>query len=513
MRFRHVALALCLAGLASAPWSAKSKTAPTGPSQPGLNLQIQAETLHLPNGMTFILVPEKGAPVFSGYIVFKVGGVNSVPGDSGLAHMFEHMAFKGTRHIGTRDWAKEKPIFEALRKAGDKLTTLKATGKASPGEIKALTEQVKKLTAEEHKYIVKDEFDRWYTLAGERGLNASTGEDITQYFVSLPNNALELWMLMESQRIREPVMREFYSERDVIYQERLMRTENSPFGKLYEHYQATAFMAHPYRIPTIGWSSDIKALTMKQAEDFFHKYYSPSNAVGVLAGNFDVSQAKKWIDEYFGTIPRRGDPIPIVTKEPVQQEPRSVTVEYKANPMMLMGFHKPTWPDADDAVMDVISTALTDGLTSRLYKRLVAKDHLAAAVQSWNGDPGVRFDNLVTIFAVPNRGVGYNKLTGAIQSELDALAQTPMPEAELEKCKTKILADYLRQLETPMSTAVLVGHTQILTGDWHNIFKYIDQIRTMTPQDVMRVAAKYLTPSNRTMATLVAPKQAGKEAK
>lgn len=500
-----LALALSLPGL-------RAQGPPQAPSErPPIQIWIEARTFTLPNGMTFILVPREGAPTFAGWIAFKVGGVNSVPGDSGLAHMFEHMAFKGTEHINTKDWAKEKPIFDALKEAGDRLTILKATGKGTPEEIKALEEKVAQLNQEEHRYIVKDEFDTIYSRAGQRAENASTGEDFTQYFVMLPSNALELWMLLESQRIREPVMREFYSERDVIAQERLMRVDNDPTGKLYENFIATAFMAHPYRIPGIGWASDIPALTMEQAERFFHRYYSPSNAVGVLVGNFDPVRAKALIERYFGTIPRRGDPLPIVTKEPVQETQRRVTVPFDANPQLLVGWHKPTWPDPEDTRFDVLSTILSDGVTSRLYKRMVEKEGLALDAQTWNGSPGSLYDNLFVAYVIPNEGVDYARAEKVLFEEIDRLKSEPVSAQELQKAKTRLLASTLRRLDSVLSTAMLIGQQQLLTGDWKNLYRYLDEVQAVTPQDLQKAAATYLTTANRTVAELVKPAKAPSE--
>ena len=318
-------------------------------------------------------------------------------------------------------------------------------------------------------------------------------------------------MLLESQRIREPVMREFYSERDVIAQERLMRTDNDPMGKLYEQFLATAFMAHPYRLPTIGWPSDVPALTMKQAQDFYFKYYSPSNAVGVLVGNFDAKAARALIERYFGDIPRRGDPPPIVTRDPAQEHERRVTVLFDANPEMLVGWHKPAWPNPDDTRMDLASTILGDGLTSRLYKRLVEKEHLASDVSASNGEPGGRYDNLFVINVTPNSDVSYDKVEKALFEEVDHLKAEPVSAAELEKAKTRILAMYLRRLDSPLSTAMLIGSTFAVTGDWKTIYKYVEDVQKVTAQEIRAAASAYLTAENRTVAELAKPAQAPKE--
>jgi predicted Zn-dependent peptidase len=284
-----------------------------------------------------------------------------------------------------------------------------------------------------------------------------------------------------------------------------MSTENDPTGKLYEQFVATAFMAHAYRQPIIGWASDVPALTMKQAQAFFHKYYSPSNAVGVLVGNFDVKEARALIDRYFGTIPRRGEPSPVVTKEPVQERERRVEVAFDANPQMLVGWHKPTWPDPADTRMDVLATVLGDGLTSRLYRRLVEKEQLALEVQCSNGTPGQRYDNLFIVYVIPNEGVPYEKVERALCEEVDRLKGEPVSAAELEKAKTRILASYLRRLDSPLSTAMLVGMTHVVAGDWRVIFKYVEDVQKVAASDLQAAARAYLTKENRTVATLVKP--------
>lgn len=470
-----------------------------------VRFQLEAETLQLANGMTFVLVPRPGAPTFAGYIAFRVGGVDCVPGQTGLAHMFEHMAFKGTQHLGTRDWAKEKPLLEEIQAVGDGLTSLKAEGKGTPDEIQKLEARLKELQQEEAKCVVKEEYDAFMTQAGGRAINASTGEDLTQYFIMLPSNALELWMLLESQRMREPVMREFYQERSVIGQERLMSVENDPSGKLFEQFTAAAFVAHPYRLPVIGWASDVPALTMKEAQAFYDEHYSPSNAVGVLVGNFDVKEARTLVDRYFASIPRRGAPVPIVTKEPTQEGERRVSVVYDANPQMAMGWHKPTWPDPVDTQMDVLSTILGDGLTSRLYRRLVEKEGLALDVQCSNGTPGQRYDNLLLIYVVPNEGVPYGKVEQVVDEEIERAKREPASDAEMEKAKTRILASHIRRLESTLSTAMLIGVTQIVAGDWRVLFKYVQDVQKVTAGDVQKAARTYLTRENRTIATLVKP--------
>jgi predicted Zn-dependent peptidase len=494
-----------IAWMLLAPSAVPGAEPPKDPAPASVRPRLEVETMKLPNGMTFLLAPRAGAPVFTGYIAFKVGGVDNLLGETGMSHMFEHMAFKGTEHIGTTDWTMEKPLQEELRKAGDTLTLLHLSGRAPAEDVNRLEAEVKRLDTEQHKYIVKDEIDRIYSEAGGVDFNANTAPDTTQYFVSLPANALELWMLVESQRIREPVLREFYTERDVIAQERMERYENDPMGKLYERFLATAFMVAPYRNPGIGWASDIRALTLDGAQRFFDRSYSPANAVAVLCGNFDVALAKSLISKYFGPIPRRGDPLPVITREPAQDSERRTDVAFEAQPMMFTGFHKPTWPHRDDTVMDVIQNLLADGMTSRLYKRLVEKEGTAFMVQAANGVPGTRYDNLLIILAVPGAGTSYDTVERSIAEELDRLKTEPVPSAELEKAKTRIAAGVIKQMEETGGVCALLASYQMITGDWHTIGEYLDGVQGVTPEEIRAAAARYFIPSNRTVARIVPP--------
>ncbi len=471
---------------------------------PPIDFHLEGETLHLDNGMTFVLIPLEGAPLFAGHISFKVGSVDTVPGNTGIAHMFEHMAFKGTTHIGTKDWEKEKPILDALREAGDRLTILRATGEGSPEEIGRLEEEVARLREEQNRYIEREEYDHLYDKAGSRHMNASTESDFTRYYVSLPANALELWMLIESQKIREPVLRDFYMEREVVFQERIQRFDNDPWGKLLENFVATAYISHPYRLTPIGWASDIRALTMEATEEFFRTYCAPSNAVGVLCGNFDVERATELIQRYFGTIPARPDPPQVVTREPPQETERRLTVAFGGPQMMLIGFHKPNWPNRDDLAMDIIQSILSDGRSARLH-RSVVEGGKAYVAQALNGYPGTRYDNMFGVFSMPAQGTTYEELEALLYVELERLKGEPVSAEELERAKTRILAGYLRQLNHPEDMASLVATFQHITGDWKSIQSYAEELQTVKPEEIQAVAAKYFVPENRTVARLVPP--------
>ena len=308
---RSAGLVLCAlaAAAATAPphptlAGTPSVAAEIGSPLPARSLEGRVHEVVLANGMRFLLVRRGTAPVFAANLRFRVGSADDRSGETGLAHLFEHMAFKGTSRIGVRDPAREKEILDLLDGAvRDLLAEIDKGASADPPRIEALRAAVRSLTAQEQALVVEDEFSDILTSNGALGLNAATSADLTSYYVSLPSNRLELWCLLESARLRDPVLRQFYSERDVVMEERRYRIDNQPAGRLYEQLLLTAFSAHPYRGPGLGWMSDLQHLTRPEAEAFRKIYYVPNNAVGALVGNFDPAAAEASLRRYFGPVP------------------------------------------------------------------------------------------------------------------------------------------------------------------------------------------------------------------
>jgi len=479
---------------------------------PGAGAQLLQErvTEHtLKNGMKFLLVERHQAPVFSAVIAFRAGGVDEAAGESGLAHLLEHMAFKGTQVIGTKNYRKEKRLLEKIDSIAVELARLEASGRPEDAErISKLREQLQKAQQEAAAYVVPNELDRIYSVNGAEDLNAWTSKDMTAYVVSLPSNKLELWALIESQRMATPVFREFYAEKDVVCEERLQSVENNPFGKLYEVLIATAFAAHPYRTPTGGWMSDLRTLTRPQAERFRRTYYVPGNAVAALVGDFRTEDVIPVLEKYFGAIPPGPPPPPVATKEEAQSGEKRVKVEFAAQPHLLIAYHKPTLPDDDDFVFDVLNAVLTEGRTSRLYSALVKKN-IALNVSSWTSEPGARYPNLFLISAVPMHPHSVEDLEKAIYAELEKLKNEPVPDEELEKAKSLLTAEFLRGLQTNMDLAEKLAYYQTVAGDWRYILRWEERIRKISAQDIQRVARKYLVERNRVVAAVVPP--SGKE--
>jgi predicted Zn-dependent peptidase len=467
------------------------------------DLAGRVKTKTLANGLTVILVERHGAPVFSAVYGFKVGSVDELPGITGTAHLFEHMAFKGTPKIGTSDYEKEKPVMDEVNRVGRELSLEIVKGdRADPMKLKDLREKLAALEKEQSRYIVKDEIDQIYNNAGGVELNAGTGTDSTQYVISLPSNRLELFCVMESERIRNAVLREFYTERSVIQEERKQTTEAVPARLLSEMFMGAAFIAHPYKNPVVGWASDIASVTLEEAAAFKAKYYTPNNCVLALVGDIRPEAAFPLIERYFGDIPRGEEPPVLRTVEPKQIGERRVTLEFAAEPRVLMGFHTPPFPSADNATATVVANILSQGRTSRLYRDLVQTQQIAANISAAAARPGMRYGNLIIVSGAP-RFPHTNEVEAAIVKHLDALKTGPVGEKELQKVKNNIAARYVRSMASDMGLASTLLGYQLLFGDWKLYLKAQNMYDAVTAEDVMRFANAYFTAENRTVASLV----------
>jgi predicted Zn-dependent peptidase len=391
-----------------------------------------------------------------------------------------------------------------IAKTGKELDFEMMKGKnANKSRIQALSERMEVLHKQHKKWFVENEIDRLYVENGGDNVNASTGQDLTTYHVSLPSNKIELWARIEADRMTEPVFREFYSERNVVMEERKQRVESEPDGQLYEQFLATAFIAHPYRRPVLGWPSDMRFLSLEYTEVFFKRYHAPNKTVIAVVGDIDPANTLTIIKKYFGAIPSHQlDPSPI-TEEPPQKGERRVEIVSDANPQMVIGYHKPAMPDFDDYVFDVIECILSKGRTSRFYRALVEEKALAESAHAVNGLPGAKYDNLFAIFAKPRHPHTNAEVESAIYDEIEKLKIKPVTARELEKVKNQIKADFIRSLNSNLGLANLLSYFEAVTGSYQYITDHIKVIERVTSEDIMRVAKKYLTPNNRTVAQLV----------
>lgn len=456
----------------------------------------------LKNGMKLLILERTMAPLASFEMMFRTGGVDEVSGKSGLAHLFEHMMFKGSQVVGTKDYQKEKPLLDELDSVAKEILAEESKGERDAIEkIKSLKKRMEELEIEHQKLIVPAEFDELYQREGGEGLNAFTAQDMTAFVVSLPSNKWELWPILESDRMAHPVLREFYKERDVVMEERRMRTDNSPQGKLWENFISAAFMAHPYGSPTIGWSSDIRRLTASDAENFFKTHYAPNNATVAIVGNVRAEEVIKKIESYFLKVSSQPLPTDFTTEEPMQEGERRVTVYYDSEPSLLIGFHKPNPPHPDNFAMEMIEQILSRGRSSR-FNRNIEDKKIAISAWASNGNPGERYPNLIVFGGSPQKPHGNPDLEKAIWTELEKLKREKVPEKELQKIRNQIEADFIRNLASNSGMASQLVYDQAILGDWRYLFKYLQEIRKVTTDDIQRVAKKYFQLKNETAAFL-----------
>lgn len=490
---------------------------PTFAASPSLADRVVEQKLA--NGLTVLMVERHQTPVVSLNMTFRVGGVNEQIGQTGLAHLYEHMAFKGTRTVGTKSYEKERPLLEELSRVGTELEQRQRDlakrnqeKPASPeerGVIERLQKRFTELQEQAGQFVAGNEMALLYQRHGGVGLNASTGKDLTRYMISLPANRLPLWAALEADRMAHPVLREFYKERGVVMEERRLRNDDSPNGLLFETFTSAAFRAHQYGIPTIGWESDILSLTPADTEAFFKSHYGPDNATIAIVGDINPKEVMALIEQTFGKIPAAPPQPSIVTVEPPQRGERRVEVEFDAEPSVAIGFHKPALGHPDDYVFDVIDAVLTEGLTSRLYVDLVRDQRIAASVNSDSNYPGVRSPNLFVFSATPLAPHTTAEVEAAIYAELERLKTEPVSAKELEKVLNNLDADLVRALRSNGGLASQLALYQTVAEDWRYALKARDKIAAVTPADIQRVAAEYFTKTNRTVATLV--KKAGEK--
>jgi predicted Zn-dependent peptidase len=457
----------------------------------------------LDNGLKFLVLGRHESPVVSFHTYADVGAVDEVRGITGLAHLFEHLAFKGTTTIGTRDYKTEKKALDKIDEAFLALKAERRKGdKADKAHLEQLQKQFKDDQEQAQKYLIHDEYEEVFSREGSTGFNAYTSEDATQYIVSLPSNKVELWMTMESDRFAHPVLREFYKEKDVVMEERRLGVESRPVGRLLEEFMAIAYIAHPYGHEVIGFMSDLQAMTRAQARAFFKKYYEPSNLTIAIVGDVNPEQVRKLATEYFSGIPSGPKPEPVETVEPPQLGERRVILEDPSQPFILIGCHKPSINHPDDAVFDAITDIVGMGRTSRLYKSLVKEKRIAIAASGFQGMPGVKYPGLFLFYAVPARGHTSQECEQAIYAEIEKLKSELVTPEELAKAKTRARASLIRQLDSNSGLAAMLTFYQVVTGDWRDLFRQLDKIDKVTAEDIQRVAKEYFTTKNRSVGVI-----------
>lgn len=504
-KFCLCVITLCFFCFGLAPSMALAREYPSSGEvsiKPYLNRVIKKVTeFRLENGMKFILLERDNAPVISFVIYADVGGANEPEGKTGVAHYLEHLAFKGTTKIGTKDYQAEKKALDKLDQIFAEIQQVNSNGKTEEvTQLLAEFQETQKLASE---YINQNEFSKIVQQAGGVGLNAATSADYTQYFYSLPANKLELWMSLESERFLEPVFREFYKEKQVILEERRSRTDNSPVAKTLEKFLSEAFQVHPYGRPVIGYPEDIENLTRENVQDFFNTHYVPSNLTVGIVGDIDPKEVKKLAQTYFGRYEVKQKPPKLNVVEPPQTETREVTMKLPSQPWYIEGYHRPAVTDPDNVVYNMIASIMSDGRTSRLYQSLVEKQQIALTARGFSGYPGDKYPHLMLFYAMTSPNSNVDEVGAALQTEIEKLKTQPVSSAELERVKTQARAGLLRSLDSNMGMASALLNYEVKTGSWQNLFKELDAINAVTVEDIQRVAQKTFVAENRTIGRLL----------
>jgi zinc protease len=413
-------------------------------------------SITLNNGMKIIVEEDHDIPNVAMYFFFKVGSRNEGPGTTGISHFFEHMMFNGAKKYGPK------------------------------------------------------QFDIEMEKAGGRN-NAYTNRDLTVYTDWFPRTTLPLLMEMEADRIKDlsfdPKMID--SERGVVYSERQQRVDNSNFGLLYEHLNSTAYMAHPYMWPVIGWASDIQSWTMEDLQRHYRMGYAPNNCVAVVVGDITPDEVIKLAKQHLEPIPKHDPPAHVRTVEPQQKGERRVSITKPAQlPMQLYSFHIPASPHKDIPALEVLGSILTEGRSSRMYQRLVDGEQVALEVShylNWSLDPG----QMIFILQ-PREGIEIGHAEKEFLAELDRAQTGGVSPSELSKAKNQLLTSHYREMKTIGGRANLLGYYEIYRGDYQKVFDTPKELDAVTADDVQRVARRYLRAANRTVATLI-PEKAEKE--
>lgn len=474
------------------------------PAQTPRGEELPVRRIELENGMRVLVLPRTTAPTVALVVQYAVGGVNEHLGITGIAHVLEHLLFKGTTTLGTTDLAAEERLFAEMDAAHASILAERGSRRPDRERIERLSARIDSLEDRAARYVESNAFDRILTRNGARGLNATTGSEATTYYVELPANRLELWFVLEADRMRNPVFREFYAERDVVMEERRMRLDTSPGGRLYQALLATAFRVHPYGVPVVGHMSDLESLGRGQVASYYQRYYGAANAVVTVVGDVDPDRVESLARRYFGPV-RRGSPTPpVLAREPEQRGARRTEVAFDAEPAVRIGWHTVDVFHEDMPALAMLASILTGGRTSRLHRRLVLEDRIATSVSATMG-PGERFPQLFQIGAVPRSPHAPAEVEEAIYRELDRLAATPPDPRELERVRNQIEAGAVRRLGSNLGLAFELAGSESLFGDWREAFRLGRRVAEVTPARVREVAGRYFREENRSVATLVRP--------
>jgi predicted Zn-dependent peptidase len=485
--------------------------------------QVEVQEHILDNGMTLLMVPRPGDPNIAAGWITKFGSAYERPGVTGIAHLFEHMMFKGTHTLGTDDIGRDLQIIEELDRIKAELRVEEAEllEKQRVGVIEnhndpaarsarhqELFEEFNALVAEQKSLLIKNEFDRVYVGQGASGMNAGTSQDFTVYFINVPANKLELWFWMESDRLLNPVFREFYSERDVVHEERRLSTDSTPTGKFDEQFDAMFWESSPYSWPVIGWPSDLEGITREEAIAYFDTYYAPNNLAVALVGDFDPDEAIELAKRYFGRLQHGTElPQPPRTREMEQMAEKRMVAHAETNPQVEIRYHTVADGHVDEPALVVLGQIL-NGRTGRLYKALVEDQGIATSASGFQN--GLSFEGFFQLNGVAKQGHTPEEVERGLYAELESLQTETVSERELQKVKNQNAASNFRALQSNFALMLQLLIREANRG-WEHINTDPALYEAVTAEDVMRVANEYFAPENRTVAVYYRKESSGPE--
>ncbi|HLH40591.1 MAG TPA: pitrilysin family protein [Bryobacteraceae bacterium] len=500
-RYKRIVIIAIVATVIAIPGFTATTAVPN--ENPLDHITASTTAFALENGMTFILISHSHLPAVYCVIYANVGSVDDPKGKTGLAHLIEHMAFKGTDTIGTKDYMSERRAMDTVDQSLTMLEQERRKGyDADPARLRELEKTFHRAQQRADTFVMPDEFINAYRDAGGTNIKATTNSDATIYTATVPFESIELWFLLESERFMKPVFRQFYKERSVVLEERRFRIENQPINLLLEELLGATYHAHPYRTPPGGYSDDIQHLTRSDAEEFYRLHYTAQNLVAAVVGDISLPTFRTLATKYFGRLPGgRSSPSPM-SAEPPQHAVRRAVLDSNGSPILLMAYHKPALVDRDWAAFEILRTLLSDGESSRLQHSLVTEQKLATGIAVHLDIPGYKYPGLFIVLAYPAPGIENRRLEEAVRNQLNELCERDVSASELESAKRRTLTHWLEAIEEPNEIALTFARFQALTGDYRNFSALMSRLSTVTPGDLRRVAGMIFTRANMTVAEI-----------
>jgi predicted Zn-dependent peptidase len=484
------------------------------PQDSGFKLPLKDFTL--PNGMRILVLERHDVPRVFCSLWWRVGSVYERPGVTGLSHFFEHMMFMGTDVIGTTDPRKDAELNASIERVMGQIRVIKLArleaqrrGAAPDPDLEARYKELQKdykgLVEEQKKIIIPEHLSKIFQAHGGTGLNATTSYDRTNFFVDMPANKVELFCWLESDRFLKPVFRSFYPEREVVKEERRMRTDSTPTGLIHEAFNAMFWEAHPYQWPVIGWMSDIDEYTMADAERYYKTHYSPQNCTAIFVGDVKLDEIRELCTRYFGRLQRSSvERDAIVTVEPEQVAERRMNAQANAQDNLTIRWHGPSGVHKDSAALDLLMNVFS-GRSGRLYRPLVEEKKLALEVSA--GYESRRYGGLIEIDATPREGADVASLEKEIEAIVEDVRSNGVKDRELEKARNQQMADLVRMLKTNQGVTHQLGYFETI-GTYADFDAYVHHVETATVADLKHCAEEYLKPTGRNILVIKRKAQA-----